>query len=217
MKAELSRLTKAYNSAIEELQTKEEVHESLKRTIIDLGEKADKYKSIVDTSGHNWEKKNSQAEISITSMQIELSKAKNAWMHDLESLNQVRLERDSLHTQYNLLDQKYNKAIMENKTLRAKVEELRQEARANFEAGKVGVFADKNIKSATGSLARIEVDYYREIEAQKKSYDQEIEKLNEELDWYKAKIETEKQWVVSLELANKQLNEQLEEMRKQIF
>ena len=50
----------------------------------------------------------------------------------------------------------------------------------------------------------------------KRSYEQELEKLNEELDWYKAKIETERQWSHSLELANKHLNDQIEELRKQV-
>lgn len=202
-------------SVEEELSTKEEVHQSLKKTIVDLGEQADHYKTIVNLNSTDWDRRNTQSDISLTTIQLELNKTKNAWMHDLETLSQTKLERDSIHTQYNLLDQKYSKVFQENKLLKEKNEELRQESRANFEAGKIGIFPDKNIKSATGSLARIEVDYYREIELQKKSYEQEIEKLNEELDWYKAKIETERQWVQSLELANKHLNGQIEEMRKQ--
>ena len=114
-------------------------------------------------------------------------------MHDLESLSQIRLERDSMHTQYNLLDQRFNKMSLENKSLKNKIEELKQESRANFEASKIGVFPNKNIKSATGSLTRMEVDYSREIESLRKNYDQEIEKLNEELEWYKSQIKTERQ------------------------
>jgi chromosome segregation ATPase len=135
-------------------------------------------------------------------------------MHDLEILAQTRLERDSMHTQYNLLDQKYNKISQENKALRSKIEELKQESRANFEASKHVVPLDKNVKTATGSISRIEVDYYRELENMKKSFEIEIEKLNEEVDWYKAKLETERQWSHSLELANKHLNEQIEDFRK---
>jgi chromosome segregation ATPase len=204
-----------YQEAVEELSTKEEVHESLKRTVIDLGEKADHYKSIVDANTADWERRGQQADINAVSLQMELSKLKSAWMHDLESLSQVRLERDAMHTQYNLLDQKYNKISSENKALKSKVEELKLESRANFEASKIGVLPDKNIKSATGSITRMEVEYFREIDALKKTYDQEMEKLAEELDWYKAKLETERQWSHSLELSNKHLNEQLEELRRQ--
>jgi chromosome segregation ATPase len=215
LKSELSRKTKAYNEAIEELSTKEEVQESLKKTIIELGEKADKYKTILDSNSFDQNKKNSQIDLTVNSLQVELNKMKTAWMRDLETLSQTRLERDSIHTQYNLLDQKFNKASVENKALKAKIEELRQESRANFEAGKVGILPDKSIKSATGSLIRLEIDYQREIETLKKTYEQELEKLNEELDWYKAKIETERQWARSLELTNKRLNQELEDMRKQ--
>ena len=58
LKIEMARLRKSYNEAIEELSTKEEVHESLKRTIMDLGEKADRYKNIVDSNNFRWKKEN---------------------------------------------------------------------------------------------------------------------------------------------------------------
>jgi chromosome segregation ATPase len=209
-------MTKAYNAAVEELSTKEEVHESLKKTIIDLGEKVDKYKAMIDANSPEWDRRQYQSEVTVATMTAEMNKVKNAWMHDLEILSQVRLERDSMHTQYSLLDQKYSKLSVENSALKGKIEELKQESRANFEASKIHIIPDRNVKSATGSITRIEVDYCREIENMKKTYEQEIEKLNEELDWYKAKIETERQWSHSLELANQHLEEQIKEMRKHL-
>lgn len=213
-KQENSKLVKKLNLIAEELKTKEEVHSSLKKTIIDLSEQLDKYKTQAKTSTDDLEKKSRQSDMTTNNLQIELNKVKTSWMHDLETLAQTRLERDSIHTQYNLLDQKYNKISQENKVLRSKIEELKQEARANFEASKFVVPLDKNVKTATGSIAKIEVDYYRELENMKRNFEVEVEKLAEEVEWYKAKLETERQWSHSLELANKHLNEQIEDFRK---
>lgn len=214
-KSDLVKLTKAFNSVKEELSTKEEVHQSLKKTLMDLSEQLDTYKSIAKSTSNDLEKKSRQVDIESGNLQIELNKVKNSWMHDLEILAQIRLERDSINTQYSLLDQKYNKVIQENKVLKSKIEELKQEARANFEAGKHQVPNDKSVKTATGSITRLEVDYFRELENMKKTYEIELEKVAEELEWYKAKLETERQWSYSLELANKHLNEQIEEFRRQ--
>lgn len=214
-KSDLARLTKAFNSVKEELSTKEEVHQSLKKTIMDLGEQLDSYKILAKNSSTDWEKKTRVNDIESGNLQIELNKVKTSWMHDLEILSQIRMERDSMHTQYSLLDQKFNKVVQENKVLKAKIEDLKQEARANFEAGKHLVPNDKSVKTATGSVTRMEVDYFRELENMKKTYELELEKVAEELEWYKAKLETERQWSYSLELANKHLNEQIEDLRKQ--
>jgi len=182
---------------------------------MDLSEQLDTYKSLAKNSSNDLDRKTRQVDIESGNLQIELNKVKNSWMHDLEILAQIRLERDSIHTQYSLLDQKYNKITQENKVIKSKIEELKQEARANFEAGKHQVPNDKSVKTATGSVTRLEVDYFRELDSMKKTYEIELEKVAEELEWYKAKLETERQWSYSLELANKHLNEQIEEFRKQ--
>lgn len=137
-------------------------------------------------------------------------------MQDVELLSQVRLERDTIQTQFSLLEQKYNKMLNESKAMKLKIEELKQESRANFEASKIPVIPDISVRTATGSVSRVEIEYQREIENMRRNYETDIEKLTEELVWYRAKLETERQWSQSLDQANKKLQEQLEMLRKQL-
>ncbi|CAG9333117.1 unnamed protein product [Blepharisma stoltei] len=216
LKAEIGRLQRLYDALKEEQITKEEVHESLKKLLIDTSERADSLKEQLEKRDQDGERMLSKADITIASLENELVKVKSSWMQDVELLSQVRLERDTVQTQYSLLEQKFSKVLQENKALKQKVEELKQEARANFEAAKIPVTPDMNVRTATGSASRLEIEFQREIEKMKREYETEIDKLTEELVWFRAKLESEKQWGQQLADRNQKLQEQLEQVRQQI-
>jgi len=210
---ELGKLKRANAALKEELQTKEEIHKSLRENLESAFQREETLKAELETKKTEYRHKVSSADKTIQNLEDELSKVKNSWMNDVEKLSQLKLERDTLRTQVSFLDQKYQRTLTENDKLKQKVEELDVAAKANFEASQFEVSPEKSVRTATGSLSRLELEYKKEIERLKKLHEQELEKLREEVDWYQAKLDTERNWALSLDEANKKLQQELENLR----
>jgi predicted nuclease with TOPRIM domain len=79
-------------------------------------------------------------------------------MHDVEMMSQIRHERDSLQTNFSLLEQKWKKMCDENSKLKDKVEELKIEVRTNLEASRHNPTPDRTIQVPYHDLAWITKD-----------------------------------------------------------
>lgn len=80
-------------------------------------------------------------------------------MQDVEAMSQLRLERDTMHTQLSLLNSKLKKLNEENTQLKDRVEDARKQAKINLESANYEISVDLSTKSATRSVPRIELEY----------------------------------------------------------
>lgn len=207
---DLRKLQRRYDELRDEKEVIDPVHAQLKNKLEEVTFRADTLKNSLDMLAKERDERLKRADGTISHLESELSKIKSSWMHDVEMMSQIRHERDSLQTNFSLLEQKWKKLCEENLKLKDKVEELKIEARANLEAGNYNPTPDRSIRTATGSLPRFEMEYQKQLENMQKNYEQEIEKLIEASDYLREKLESERQWSQNLQEANKKLNEQLE-------
>jgi chromosome segregation ATPase len=207
---DLRKLQRRYDELRDEKSVIDPVHSQLKTKLEEATFRAETLENSLDMLSKERDDRLKRADGTISHLESELSKVKSSWMHDVEMMSQIRHERDSLQTNFSLLEQKWKKMCDENSKLKDKVEELKIEARTNLEASRHNPTPDRTIRTATGSLPRFEMEYQRQLEGMQKNYEQEIEKLIEASDYLREKLESERQWSQNLQEANKKLNEQLE-------
>lgn len=78
LRIEIGRIQRLYNALNEEQSTKEEVHDSLKKLLLETAEKADNYKEELDRRDRETDRMLTKADVTISSLENELSKVKSS-------------------------------------------------------------------------------------------------------------------------------------------
>jgi len=188
LRRELERLKKRHREVTDELETKEEVHTALKENLEQLASKCDQLNEELEVQRRQEREMTSRTDQTIDALEGEIARLKTSWAEEVQKLNQTRYERDQLHAKLTAYEQKVAKLSTDNEKMKVRIEELKVEARANLEASHHPVSVDKSVRSATGTVARLELDHRREIEELERRMGAEVEKLNEELVWTQKKL-----------------------------
>ena len=188
LRRELDRLKKRHREVTDELETKEEVHIALKENLGQLAAKCDQLTEDLEVQRRQERELANRTNQTIDALEGEIARLKESWAEDVQKLNQSRYERDQVQAKLTAYEQKLAKLSADNDKMKTRIEELKVEARANLEASHHPVSVDKSVRSATGTVARLELEHRREMDELQRHMDAEVEKLNEELAWTQKKL-----------------------------
>mmetsp|Transcript_18173 Transcript_18173/g.32568 ORF Transcript_18173/g.32568 Transcript_18173/m.32568 type:complete len:492 (-) Transcript_18173:18-1493(-) len=208
---EMKKLQRAYDFLKEELETKEELLTTFKSVVESASSQSDDASLQLQNQQKFHAQIVAQYDKKIHDYEQEIAKMKRGWIRDVEVMNALKIEKETLDVKLQMLDQKWMNLTEDYKAALQKCDELKKEARANLLASSHSI--EPNSHSATGSVSRMELEYRKRLKELEASYVGKVTMLSNELDSLKVQLSAEKDYNEQLERSNNNLQLQIKRMQ----